>query len=146
MTTSGSITYNPARDVIVNRALRLIGAYSSNDSATAAQKADAYDVLNAMLKSWQVEGFSWVRAFATLTLVQAQNSYDLGTATADNFVYSGTVNKAARPLGVVLSFIILAVIAVLHGTNTADISGAAGVRYSCELVISSWFGDRIATK
>lgn len=98
MTTSGSITYNPARDVIVNRALRLIGAYSSNDSATAAQKADAYDVLNAMLKSWQVEGFSWIRAFATLTLVQAQNSYDLGTATTDGFVYSGTANKAARPI------------------------------------------------
>ncbi len=56
------------------------------------------------------------------------------------------LRAAIRPLGVVLSFIILAVIAVLHGTNTADISGAAGVRYSCELVISSWFGDRIATK
>ena len=41
MTTSGSITYNPARDIIVNRALRLIGAYSSNDSATAAQKGIA---------------------------------------------------------------------------------------------------------
>ena len=98
MTTSGSTSYNPTRDIIVNRALRLIGAYSSNDSATAAQKADAYDVLNAMLKSWQVEGFSWIRAFVTLTLVQAQNSYDLGAATTDNFVYSGSATTAARPI------------------------------------------------
>ena len=98
MTTSGSGTYNPARDIIVNRALRLIGAYSSNDSATPDQKNDAYDVLNAMLKSWQVEGFSWVRCFTTLTLVQAQNAYDLGSTTTDGFVYSGTTTKAARPI------------------------------------------------
>lgn len=100
MTTSGSISYNPARDIIVKRALRLIGAYSSNDAPTSQQMNDAYDVLNSMLKSWQVEGFSWVRAFATLTLVQGQAAYDLGTTSTDNFVYYGTTNKAARPVKV----------------------------------------------
>ncbi len=60
------------------------------------------------------------------------------------------LRAAIRPFGVVLSFIILSVSALMILTNTTiTVSPAgekiiAGVQYSCIIILSSWFGDRLA--
>lgn len=77
MTTSGTATFNPVRDQIVNGALRLVGAYNSTDQPRPEQTADALEALNMLLKSFQVEGFLWLKEFATLTLVASQAVYDI---------------------------------------------------------------------
>lgn len=97
MTTSGSATYNPVRDQIVNRALRMVGAYASSDSARPEQVSDATDALNMMLKAWQIENHLWLKKFAVLTLVNGQNSYQLGAGSSDICVYQGTATAVDRP-------------------------------------------------
>lgn len=98
MATSGSTSFNPTRDVVVRRALRMVGAFASTDNPRPEQLTDAFSVLNTMIKAWQVDGFTWTYTFAELTLVQGQSSYDLGLTSTDTCVYQGTVNPAARPI------------------------------------------------
>lgn len=58
------------------------------------------------------------------------------------------LRAAIRPCGVVLAFLILAgmLIATSSGWKPAAEMNetVAGVRYSCEVIISSWFGDRLS--
>lgn len=65
------------------------------------------------------------------------------------------LRAAIRPLGVVLSFIILGGMATLALTGDYSLFNAdvtvvdeilTGIRGSCELMISSWFGARITLK
>ena len=97
MTTSGTTSYNPVRDQIVNRALRMVGAYASSDNPRPEQSNDAADALNMMLKAWQIENHLWLKKFAVLTLVQGQNSYQIGAGSADLCLYQGTAINADRP-------------------------------------------------
>jgi hypothetical protein len=90
MTTSGSTSFNAVRDQIVKGALRLVNAYASTNEPRAEQVNDALEALNILLKSWQVEGFLWLREFATLTLVPGQAKYLLPGATC--------VNDAGTPI------------------------------------------------
>ena len=63
------------------------------------------------------------------------------------------LRAAIRPVGVILSFAILAALAVLAITNETALYDAnaatffpdviTGVRLTCELIVSSWFGSRI---
>lgn len=77
MTTSGSTSFNPVRDQSIKRALRMVNAYASTGNPTPEQMADALETLNVLLKSWQVEGFLWLKQFATLTCVSGQAKYDI---------------------------------------------------------------------
>jgi hypothetical protein len=77
MTTSGQIIYNPNRDVIIKSALRLIGGYSTGSKPTGDQMEDANEALNLMIKSWQIQGFLWVKEFVTMFTVKDQRIYDL---------------------------------------------------------------------
>lgn len=97
MTTSGSTAFNPVRDVIVKRALRLVGAFSAFDQPDPVQMSDAYDILNGQMKAWQADNFLWLRKFAVLTLVAGQSSYALGKDSSDSCVYQGTTTKVDRP-------------------------------------------------
>ena len=81
MATSGTSTFSATRDLIVKRSLRMVGAYTSTDLPRPEQMTDALDVLNIMLKAWQIEGFQWLRQFITITLVASQNDYELGPAS-----------------------------------------------------------------
>lgn len=59
------------------------------------------------------------------------------------------LRAAIRPVGTVFAFCILCFVAVmaLAGEVTLDStmsSPLAGVRWTCELIVSSWFGTRIA--
>jgi hypothetical protein len=85
MTTSGVVTFNPVRDTIVRRALRMVGAFASSSSPRAEQLTDAYDVLNIMLKDWQMDGLLWLKIWATLFLNKGQRSYVLAPSTFTGF-------------------------------------------------------------
>jgi hypothetical protein len=98
MAVSGSTDYNPTREIVVRRAMRMVGVYAANSSPSAEELSDAHDTLNAMLKAWQVDGYLWLRSFAELSLVQGQNSYQIGAGTTDVCVYQNTVTNANRPL------------------------------------------------
>lgn len=80
MPTSGTDNFTATRDLVVRRALRMVGAYTSTDLPRPEQLTDAVFVLNTMLKSWSIQGFLWLRQFTTITLVAGQNSYTLGPA------------------------------------------------------------------
>ena len=60
------------------------------------------------------------------------------------------LRASIRPIGVIVSFIVLVTMAVMSimSENVVDADGSinqmlTGIRYSCEIIISSWFGDRI---
>jgi len=60
------------------------------------------------------------------------------------------LRAAIRPIGVVIAFVVLVTMAVMSITSEhiVDADGSidkmlTGIRYSCEVIISSWFGDRI---
>jgi hypothetical protein len=99
MSTSGNYSINGKRDVIVKRSLRMVGAYSSTGSPRAEQLRDAIVSLNLMIKSWQMEGFLWTKAFAELTLIAAKRNYSLGSG-GDTCVYQGTAVGIQRPMRV----------------------------------------------
>ena len=77
MTTSGSTSFNPVRDKVIRRALRMVNAYASTGNPSSEQMTDALETLNVLLKSWQVEGFLWLKQFATLTCVAGEARYDI---------------------------------------------------------------------
>lgn len=97
MTTSGTNSLNPVRDTLVKAALRLVGAYASTDEPRPEQMVDALEAMNIMLKSWQVEGFLWLRKFALLTLVPGKATYQLGEGSTDVCLYTDTLTQVSRP-------------------------------------------------
>ena len=78
MSTSGVSNFSANRDVIVRRALRMVGAFTSTDIPRPEQSVDAISILNTMLKTWSIDGYLWLRQFYTLTLVGGVNNYKLG--------------------------------------------------------------------
>jgi hypothetical protein len=68
---------------VIYGALRVCGAYNAANTPRAEQVTDAIDALDMMLKSWQMDGFLWLKKFIYVTLVAAQNSYDIGAASTD---------------------------------------------------------------
>jgi hypothetical protein len=95
-------TFYPVRDTLIKASLRLVGAYNSNSQPSADQMQDAAEAINFMLKSWQVDGFLWLKKFALLTLVPGQATYLLGpaadgTPSPDVCVYQGTATQVDRP-------------------------------------------------
>jgi hypothetical protein len=59
------------------------------------------------------------------------------------------LRAAIRPIGVIIAFVVLVTMAVMSimANDQPDPDGSidkmlTGIRYSCELMVSSWFGDR----
>lgn len=88
--TSGTSTYNPSRDVVIRRALRMVGAYASTSQPRPEQLNDASDVLNMMLKGWQMDGLLWLREFATLFLNKGQRVYNLAPSSIAGYSHCVT--------------------------------------------------------
>ena len=98
--TSGTDSLTVNRDIIVRRALRMVGAYTSTDLPRPEQMSDAITILNLMLKAWSQEGFLWLRRFINVTLVAGQNSYTLGPAATPaidrpNYVFNANRKSSA---------------------------------------------------
>ena len=119
MSTSGSTSFNPVRDQIVNRALRLVGAYASTDSPRPEQSRDASETLNMMLKSWQIDGYLWLKETTTLQLFSGQTQYDLGVGTPELY-YQGSSTPA--PLQIVSALYFLGDV-ILTVASTAGLPG-----------------------
>jgi len=90
MTVSGSVDFNPARDTILKRALRMVGAYSAEGDPSAAQLVDAGTVLDIMLKEWTQDKFLWLRQTATVFLNEGQTVYTLGNTSQTGFSHCAT--------------------------------------------------------
>jgi len=90
MTVSGSVDFNPARDTIIKRALRMVGGYSAEGDPTAAQITDANTVLDIMLKEWIQDKFLFLRQQATLFLNEGQTVYTLGNTSQTGFSHCAT--------------------------------------------------------
>jgi hypothetical protein len=117
MTTSGSTSNNPVRDVIVKKALRLCGAYATGSNPRPDQITDAVEALNMMLKAWQIQGFMWVRDYVTLFLVPGQAAYALPGANGARTVVSTTLDGALAALDTVVQ------VASTAGMSAADVVG-----------------------
>ena len=78
MTTSGSTVYNPVLNEVINRAMRMVGGYSSGNTPRPEQQQDALSILNMMLKAWQADGFQWLKSIFVLPLDGGVYHYYLG--------------------------------------------------------------------
>src|SRR5665648_921737 len=85
MTTSGTSSYNSTRDIIIRRSLRMVGGYAADSNPTAPQINDANDVLNILLKEWQMDGMLWLKASGTVFLNKGQHQYLLAPSTYTGF-------------------------------------------------------------
>ena len=75
---------------IVDRAMRLIGALESGESATATEGADVLIALNSMIESWQTERlYVYALVDTALTLTPSDGSYTVGP--------TGNFNLTPRP-------------------------------------------------
>lgn len=101
MATSGTTSYNPNRDAVIRRALRIVGAYQANSLPKPEQVTDAQEVLNMMLKAWQVDGLLWLREFITIDLVQGQVSYLIGPNSTDTVLDEAGNPFTERPFRVI---------------------------------------------
>jgi hypothetical protein len=123
MTTSGTTTYNSVRDTIIRRSLRMVGAYAADGNPTAAQINDANDVLNIMLKDWQIDGFLWLRVFGTLFLNKGQRQYSLAPSTYSGFAHCAV---AANP-GDTPYVQTVTTVAAIVGASSVTVSSATGI-------------------
>jgi len=81
MTTSGSTDYNPSRDDIIKRALRILGVIEGGESPSASDQADAVEALQGLVKAWMATGFRlWKIAEATVFLEPSQTIYSLSSS------------------------------------------------------------------
>jgi hypothetical protein len=104
MTTSGTTTWNPVRDQLLKRSLRLVHAYPATGNPRPEQLIDAKFACNAMLKSWQRDDLLWLRQDATLFLNEGQAVYNLAPTTYTGFShcvtsYVQTTTTAALAIG-----------------------------------------------
>jgi hypothetical protein len=146
MTTSNSTTFNPVRDLVIKGALRLVNAYASTGQPSPDQINDALESLNMLLKSWQVEGFLWLKQFATLFVEPGQSKYllpgdhctaqyvettvttDGGTYPAVNITVAKTTGMTALDtIGVVLDSGVIFWDTITSVTNGTDLVLTTGL-------------------
>lgn len=99
MTTSGVTQNNPVRDEVIRRALRLVGAYSPYKNPSAHQITNSTVALNMMIKSWQVQGFLWLKEFVEIPLVAGQSVYDLPDGVSITFRPTRIFNASRKSTG-----------------------------------------------
>lgn len=84
MSTSGVTTFELNRDQIIQAALRKAGAVSDGQTATATQITTATEAMNAMLKTFEVEGMPlWAIKQITFPLT-ATRQYSIGIGQTIN--------------------------------------------------------------
>lgn len=85
MTTSGSVSWNPALVQIINQALLNVGALAEGEAASASMYESAVFQLNAMAKAWEATGLHvWTESEAIVFLQPGQAKYSLGPTSTDH--------------------------------------------------------------
>lgn len=89
MTTS----FNVTKTQLIAGALRLIGAISQGETATAAQTSEASEALNLMIKAWEADGMPlWGLTTIAIPIVAGQTTYQIAVGSEVN---------VAKPLKVI---------------------------------------------
>jgi len=89
MTTS----FNVTKTQLIAGALRLIGALSQGETATAAQTSEASEALNLMIKAWEADGMPlWGLTTIAIPIVAGQTTYQIAVGSEVN---------VAKPLKVI---------------------------------------------
>jgi hypothetical protein len=83
VTTSGTTTFSATVNQIIYGALRIVGAYAVGSNPRPEQVSNAKEALDMMLKSWQMDGFLWLKQFIYITLAAATASYVIGPNSTD---------------------------------------------------------------
>ena len=73
-----STTFSVSRDDIINRALRLCGAFDPANPPGSSDFTIASLAFNMMIKEWIITIPMWKVEIITLPLLQGQNSYNIG--------------------------------------------------------------------
>ncbi len=82
MSTSGTVTYRPTINTVINDALAQVGAFDieSGGTPTAAQTAMALRMANYLVKTWGTRGMQlWERRWAVVFPQEGQGTYVLGS-------------------------------------------------------------------
>jgi len=116
MSSSGVTTWNPNRDQLLKRILRLVHAYPATGNPRPEQLIDARFAVNAMLKSWQTENLLWLKQDATLFLNEGQRVYNLAPSTYTGFSHCATSYVQTTLNG-----------ALAVGDSTATLTSVTGV-------------------
>jgi len=85
MSTSGTSTWSPNRDTVINGALRKLVALSGGSLPKTFEVTNAIEALNAMIKGFQVDGMPiWAIKDYSFTTVAATGTYDIGVGKTIN--------------------------------------------------------------
>lgn len=90
MSVSGVTQLSLTTNKLINRSLRMVGAYAATSSPRPEQVNDALDILNMMLKAWQTDGGVWLKQYATLFLNKGQAVYNLAGSNVSGFSHCAT--------------------------------------------------------
>lgn len=85
MSTSGTTDFSTSAIVVIKGALRLVGAISQGEEPTDAQKAEAMEALNMMVKALAVKGLPlWAISNIQVPTIQGTATYTIGLGMTVN--------------------------------------------------------------
>jgi hypothetical protein len=97
MATSGSTNFPSTGTLIINGALRLVGALSQGDTPTSSQTSEALDALNMLTKALAAKGLSlWTTRETDVAPLLATGTYTIGI---------GLATDTAKPLKVTQAYL-----------------------------------------
>lgn len=77
--TSNSANYNTQRDIIINKALRIIGTLGTGESADPTKITECAIALNDLVKELNADGMpTWKIKTYQMALTQGKNTYSIG--------------------------------------------------------------------
>lgn len=86
MSVSGVTTWNPTKSQLIHRALRIVGAVGTGQTASGSVYSDASDALNGLVKSLQAEGASLFHV----------SDYESAAQTASVVIGTDTLNYTCK--------------------------------------------------
>ncbi len=104
MTTSGTSTFNPTRDTLIRRSLRILGAIQAGETPGAQEVTDASEALNGWVKEQEASGLHlWTEVEGVAFLQPSQYNYGLGGTSTDHVTLAtdlvSTTTSAAAASG-----------------------------------------------
>ncbi len=115
MTTSGTSVFNPTRDDMIRRSLRILGATQAGETPGAQEIDDANAALNAWVKEQEASGLHlWAEVEGIAFLQPQQYNYGMGGGSTDHITLAsslGTVTLTA---------------AVAQGANSLPVTSVSG--------------------
>lgn len=95
MATSGSVDFELNRDKVINLALFEVGAIVPEGSPTSAQTSNASFLLNALVKSWHVEGMPlWALKKGYILPVDGTNSMAINSHAVTTYAQTQVATAA----------------------------------------------------